>query len=787
MPWPDRHDARLAGPVSLSEVIERQLAAILRSDGFAAAASLRRLLQFVVEETLAGRGEELKEYSLGVAVLGKDQSFDPKADPIVRVQMRRLREHLARYYAADGRHAPLIIDIPKGTYMPAFRAGEPAGVAGTTADDEMVSVGRDEESAALQAAFDASAQGDGRMLCLAGEPGIGKTTLVDLFLRRLTARAPRAIIGRARCSERLVGTDAYLPILEALESLIGVGGETVRRVVAGVAPAWHVQTLPRVQPAAASESPGSGLVSSERLKRELLALLQAVAREQPLVLFFDDLHWADVSTVDALAYVVPRCTKERLLIVGTFRPAELRRVNQPFYHVKLELQGHGVCREVAMTRLTRDDVDRYLALQCAGHQFPEQLAARIHARTEGNPLFMAELVRLLRSRGVLARHDGVWVLVGELGEVERDLPESVRSMIEKKVGELGDDDRTLAAAAAVLGRQFESSVLAAGVGREVTDVEERLEALDRDVGFVRLIGERVLPDSTLTLEYAFAHVLYQNALYEALTPTRRAALSRALADALDRAHSGQQAEIASRLALLFEAGRDFARASDCFLLASRNAARLYAAEQAIALARQAIINAEHLDGAERHARVMAAAVQSALQHRSITRFDRELTDFELAERAAQALGDPVAQVHAIFGQATAGFEAKLIPLVRQCGTRAMEIARASGSVGAVAASTTMLALADVCAGDVAVGERRLDEAIPVLQQCGFIPHAQVAVLLRGLTHSWHLEHEQGESALAWARDRAGEADDRFMLLLAVWHQARIRGNQGRLAEASATL
>jgi len=371
--------------------------------------------------------------------------------------------------------------------------------------------------------------------------------------------------------------------------------------------------------------------------------------------------------------------------------------------------------------------------------------------------------------------------------VERDLPESVRSMVQKKIGELSEGDRTLMSAAAALATQFESSVVAAALGMEVTDAEERLEALDRTSGFIRLIDERILPDSTLTLEYRFAHVLYQNALYEALTPTRKTAVSLALAEALLKAYGEKSGEVASRLALLFDAGRDFARASDFFLLASQNAGRMYAAQQAIALARQAIRSAERLAGAERHARVMAAAVQSASQHRSITRFDAELTDFQLAEGAAQALGDPVAQVHAIFGQATAGFEAKRIPLVRECGTRAMDVAHASGSAGAVAASTTMLALADLCAGDVAVGEQRLDEAIPVLRQSGFIPHALVAVLVRGLTHSWHLEHHEGESALAWARGTAGELDDRFLLLMAFWHQARIRGNQGRLAEASDTL
>ena len=95
MPGADPHQSPLSRPIALSDVIESHLEKIQRSGVFSAADSLRRLLRFVVHETIAGRGGDVKEYSLAVSVLGKGDSFDPKADPIVRVQMRRLREHLA--------------------------------------------------------------------------------------------------------------------------------------------------------------------------------------------------------------------------------------------------------------------------------------------------------------------------------------------------------------------------------------------------------------------------------------------------------------------------------------------------------------------------------------------------------------------------------------------------------------------------------------------------------------------------------------------------------------------
>ena len=108
------------GIVASAEAIREELGRILASPGFAKARQLRTFLSFLVEKTLAGDTENLKEYSIAVQVFGRDDSFDPTADNIVRVEARRLRTRLAEYYASDGRFDPLLIDIPKGTYIPQF-------------------------------------------------------------------------------------------------------------------------------------------------------------------------------------------------------------------------------------------------------------------------------------------------------------------------------------------------------------------------------------------------------------------------------------------------------------------------------------------------------------------------------------------------------------------------------------------------------------------------------------------------------------------------------------------
>ena len=160
-----------------------------------------------------------------------------------------------------------------------------------------------------------------------------------------------------------------------------------------------------------------------------------------------------------------------------------------------------------MPFLSRDDFDRYLALAFAGHQFPEELASVLHARTEGNPLFMVDLLRYLRDRGVIVQDHGHWALVRAIPDLQRELPESVRSMIQRKVDQLGAADRNLLMVASVMGPEFGSVGVSQVLDRETADVEERLAVLESVHGMVRLVGERMLPDGVVTVRYGFVHVL----------------------------------------------------------------------------------------------------------------------------------------------------------------------------------------------------------------------------------------------------------------------------------------
>src|SRR5688572_738010 len=354
-----------------------------------------------------------------------------------------------------------------GDSQPAFASG--------AAIVERRTVGREHERAKLRQAYTAARDGRGRIVTVMGEPGIGKTILVEDFLTELARLPERPLLVRGRCSERLAGAEAYLPVLEALDSLLHSASGSVPSLVKNVAPSWYVQVAhgESSEASVARVREDAPAVSQERMKRELGALLLEVSRLRPLVLFLDDLHWADVSTIDMLNYLAGRFDQMRLLVLATYRPADMTLAQHPFLGIRDELRAHGALEEIRLGFLERRDVERYLAVMFPQHRFPNSLAELIHAKTEGSPLFMADVVRYLRDSGSIVERDGGWVFTRSEADAFRELPASIRSMIARKIERLDEADRKLLVAASVQGHEFDSTVVAEAIDVDPAEVEER--------------------------------------------------------------------------------------------------------------------------------------------------------------------------------------------------------------------------------------------------------------------------------------------------------------------------
>jgi DNA-binding winged helix-turn-helix (wHTH) protein len=309
--------------------------------------------------------------------------------------------------------------------------------------DQLI-VGRDRELHAMRNTLEAAKGGDGRLLAVTGEPGIGKTTLVERFLQEV---AGTCRIGSGRCSERLAGAESHLPVLEVLDELTGdpAVGEMLRRT----GPTWarylspefdrHAQNLLTPEQLAAS--------TPERLMRELTIFLDDASRQQPLVIFIDDLHWADVSTIDVLAHLAPRLVRMRVLLVVTYRQHEMLQTHHPFSRLRGELIARRHLNEVPVTLLGLDDVNEYVRSAFGSAPVTRELAALVFQKTEGNPLFMRDLVRYFQEEGIPA----------STRPAASDVPQSLRGLIDRTLHTLHPTTRQLLSIAAVQGYEFDSA------------------------------------------------------------------------------------------------------------------------------------------------------------------------------------------------------------------------------------------------------------------------------------------------------------------------------------------
>jgi tetratricopeptide (TPR) repeat protein len=553
-----------------------------------------------------------------------------------------------------------------------------------------------------------------------------------------------------------------------------------------VAPTWFLQVQPlwaATDPSLASIAADARTASRERMKRELVAFIDQVSQIRPFVLIVDDFQWADASTVEFVEYLSRKLDSLRTLLVISYRREEIVRTRHPFLAVRQALQRQDRLREISLELLSRDDIAQYLSLELPPTHLDAPFVDFVHRRTEGNPLFATDLLKHLREQGALSDADGQWRLTRSMNAIGRDLPESARSIIERRLDQLNEREMTVLAAAGVQGSRFESLIVADVTDMDAADAEELLTGLERAHGLVRFVQETQYGDGSLSLGYTFAHVLYQHAIVDGLTPSRRTALSRRTAEALLRRYRDATAPAASPLALLFETARDFGRAADFFLTAAANAAALFANEEAVGLSRRAIACAEKLEGIARHSRVFKATLEVAQLQALLSRFEDAAANYAAAEQAALEAGDLDGQIRAVCGRAMALFTLQRLEEMRTEGDRAVRLARSSTSQAAKATADTILATAWMNEGDLAAAEHCFSRAIPVLRQEGQWVQSLDAVSFRGLLHHMRLEFEQVEHTSGWAIGQARKLGATFHVIENLFCWGMALANRGRLTEA----
>lgn len=398
-------------------------------------------------------------------------------------------------------------------------------------------VGRAAPLAELDRRLEAARRGERSAAFVTGDAGIGKTALVDAFADHCGREGLSVVRGQAR--ESYGEGEAYLPILEALGALCrGDLGDTVLPVLRKYAPSWLVQMPWIMEDEHRDELERAARgAQRERMLREIAEAMEAIARETPLLVVLEDLHWSDPSTLDVFSTLAQRQEPASLLVVGTYRAVDAAIADHPVRELKQHLVGRGLCSEIAVESLDETDVSSYLRQQL-GHEAPAELTALIHRRTEGNPLFMVSFFSNLVAKECLTQEEGGWDLARPVAEIEALLPDELREILERQVDRVDPDALPLLECASVVGRDFDSRSVAGALEREATRVESALEELSQRGDVIRMLGVLRGDDGGLRGHYEFRHVLHQHALYDRIGPMRRADLHSRVAAQLAAADAG---------------------------------------------------------------------------------------------------------------------------------------------------------------------------------------------------------------------------------------------------------
>ncbi len=457
-------------------------------------------------------------------------------------------------------------------------APEPAGAPASSRPVASVSlleqlnrgrlVGRSRELAELRSLWNRARQGQAQLVLLSGEPGVGKTRLANEAM--LVARLDGAAVLEGGCYEYEMAMP-YLPFVEALRGWVHRQDDSaLRQHLEGPTAAELARLAPEIQARLGRLQASAPLPPQEerlRLFDHLARFFQGLAGERGLLLFLDDLQWADQGSLLLLRYLLRALRHDRALILAAYREVELDR-SHPLAAALVEWNRDRLAVRIPLGRLGREETAGLLAALFGAEQVTDEFVEVIYRETEGNPFFVEEVVKALVEQGQIYRQEGRWQRL-EIGELS--IPQSVKEAIGRRLSRLGEDCLEVLYAAAPLGKSFSFRELAAVTG---SGEDPLLDALDEALGaqILRAGGGET---------FAFTHDKIREVLYAELNPVRRRRTHQRIGEALERLYAAEPRAHVVDLAYHFLESGDQARALRYLRLAGEEASRVYAHDEAL--------------------------------------------------------------------------------------------------------------------------------------------------------------------------------------------------------------
>ena len=523
--------------------------------------SKQELLQNIWEDKTVSPGTLRVQIRAVRKALGDDAARPGYIETVGRQGYRWIAPGVQPPAGQDSQHI-LDTDIPNIPSAGAEHSALPPPSAGISEQPAQFLVGRQLELDQLHALLTQANMGTAQFVLVTGEAGIGKTQLIQTFQNQLAAQEDTHWLLSGQCFDHAGTPEAYAPVFAALEHLGSqTAGPEVITTLRQFAPLW-LRQLPALIPPdqqAALHTQVAG-ASRQRMIREMIQALAALASRCPVILIIEDLHWADASSLDLLNALIHRNQQTRLLIVGTHRPADELTVNHPLKRLLPEWQVHALGTTFPLSGLSATDIETYLDQRFPAHTFPPHFAHLLFSRTEGNPLFVGNMLDELLAQELLCYQDGQWQLQVAVVDVPSNVPPTLRQLIHNQMARLNFLECQLLEAGSVIGVEFSAAEVAAAIEDELERIEEGYDQLAQRSVFVRQAGFSVWPDGTETSCYGFVHVIYQQLWHERVPSERRQRWHRQTGFRLESAYGERADEVAAQLASHFTEGREYQRA-----------------------------------------------------------------------------------------------------------------------------------------------------------------------------------------------------------------------------------
>ncbi len=414
-------------------------------------------------------------------------------------------------------------------------------------------------------------EGKGKTLLIHGEPGIGKTTLVASVAEQATADGCTVLWGRCPFQEPGL---PYHPFAVAMSAHFRHGGLQMLEAMVLDAERHGIPVggrLPFIK-TFLGLAPGTAEVHNKEQFWDAITLIPKIlSRERPVMLVLDDLQWADRTTIGLFGFMARNLKDHAILLTGIYRHESMLRSSDPeqgsITECARQLRIDGLAAEFPLDRLDRRQTEDALRDLFNGEQFDGKVVDTMFSTTDGNPLFLVELVNLLKHRGVLELKEGAWRIAGDAGAAA--LPGRVQDVIAQRLSRLTSEEKELLEIASCEGVYFRSDIILGCLGLDRMTLLKKLQRLEKDQGLIRYENQR----------YRFDHPLIRQVLYEGLLPELREEYHRTIAAWLVE-HYAEHTDYAPSIAHHLLASAQGPRALDFLLSAASHARDLCSFETA---------------------------------------------------------------------------------------------------------------------------------------------------------------------------------------------------------------